>query len=106
TAWIDNGYAYRSFAWTIANGVLDGPANGSYVSFHQTGPNPVQLSVTATDYSGCTAAQTTSIPLRTANAPTISQSGALCPNGTSTMASVNNAYAYSTFSWSILNGAF
>src|SRR5206468_1991117 len=97
---------YAGFSWSIANGTISGPANGAYVSYVATTANPVHLSVVVSDFNGCTGTQSVDVPIRTIPAPSIAQSGAPCPHGTSTMASVDNANSYNTFSWSIINGAF
>jgi sugar lactone lactonase YvrE len=98
---------YSQIVWSIANGAFDSPATGGGVSFHATSTDAVQLTVTVTDYSGCTASSSTTVPTRTIAAPPISAPPSVCPNGMRAPASIEpSTTQYSQIVWSIVNGAF
>ncbi|MBX7222274.1 MAG: NHL repeat-containing protein [Blastocatellia bacterium] len=94
-----------SYAWTIANGTITGPANGQNITYTAGPSGAVQLGLTVTGVGNCAASNSTNVtindvPVATLTAPT----GPLCIGSTGNLASIPDAGVGATYNWTITNG--
>ncbi|HYC90945.1 MAG TPA: hypothetical protein VEO54_17130, partial [Thermoanaerobaculia bacterium] len=105
TASIDNAANYATVAWTIQDGVIDGPADGPTVSFHSTSGVAPTLTATVTSPSGCpTAPASAQAPIQTAAVPQLATTPSFCNTGQWLMAQVMNPEQFSSLVFSVANG--
>jgi len=107
TATVTDASRFTTFQWSITNGTFTGPTNGSTVSYIATSSSTVNLLLTVYDSGGCTTSVGIPIPIRTLPVPTVNVTPVdVCPNGAPGSATVSNTSDYTTYAWTITNGAF
>ncbi|HEX8153955.1 MAG TPA: hypothetical protein VF698_12550, partial [Thermoanaerobaculia bacterium] len=102
-----------SLQWSIANGTFALPGNpttasGSSVRYHASSLAPVQLTLAATDANGCTATESTSIPVSSEALVISLGQPSICSwaPGTAALEPPSGGGAWSMVSWSIQGGTF
>ena len=104
TASVDHAANYTSVAWSIQNGVIDGPANGPTVTFHATSSDPVVLTAAVTSANGCSGSGSTQVTPRTPTIPAISASPvSFCSTGSRGSAQVTNGPFAAPLEWRLTN---
>ncbi|HJQ38544.1 MAG TPA: hypothetical protein VKB93_15505, partial [Thermoanaerobaculia bacterium] len=97
-------WAWSSYAWTVTNATLVGPANEQYVNFTASQPGTVTLSLTVTDNQGCSFSESRNVQISPTGVPVdIHSNRRVCPNGLQTVAAYSNV-PNATYQWSISNG--
>ena len=96
-------YWYTSIAWTVLNATIEPGSGGDTIYFRSTGAGPVHISVQATDYMGCFAPNSVSIPLGDYPTPEIwVSSPTMCPGGGSGAQTAGDLWT--NYQWSVTNG--
>ncbi|HET7433613.1 MAG TPA: hypothetical protein VFN10_02750, partial [Thermoanaerobaculia bacterium] len=100
---VNNPSQYATYWWSITNGSIPGPQNGATVQFYAGASGNTTLSLTVTDAQGCSAFQSTTIPVSAVTGPTITAPPQVCTYTTNT-ASASGGFV--SYQWSIENGYF
>ena len=94
--------ATGTLLWTAVNGTITGANNQSMVNFTAGSTDPVTLTLTVTNASGCSATSSVVVPLRTLAPPAISLDNPnVCPGGGDFASAPAGLGSYS---WSITGG--
>jgi peptidoglycan/xylan/chitin deacetylase (PgdA/CDA1 family) len=94
-----------SYDWAISgNGTIVGPSNGQAVSISAGATGSFSLTVTLTDDAGCASTCTKPVSVNPSPDATIAASSSVCENSTANTASVPDAGAGATYTWTIGNG--
>jgi len=94
--------ASGTLLWTAVNGTITGANNQSMVHFTAGSTDPVTLTLTVTNASGCSATSSVVVPLSTPTPPAISlDSSNVCPGGGDF---ANAPAGFTSYSWSINGG--
>ena len=97
-------WSWSTYDWSIVNGTIEGPANSNYISF-TAGTEPVTLSLTATDGSGCSYSESVTVQITDQVTVDIFSNNTVCPNAIETAVVMSpNSYSFTNYAWSIENG--
>ncbi|HEV7923516.1 MAG TPA: hypothetical protein VGR02_22250, partial [Thermoanaerobaculia bacterium] len=98
-----SGVTWTAYAWSIANGVINGSSTGQTVDF-TAGPNGiVTLTAAVTDQNGCETTAMTAVSVYETTPPAIQAPPAVCA-GVRSSAQISYPPYYQSYSWSISGG--
>ncbi len=95
--------AGAAYTWQIGNGSITGGQGTPAITWSASSASPVTLSVSVTA-NGCTASATKDVTVTTSGSVTITAPDSVCANSTGNTASIPDAGAGATYSWTIQNG--
>jgi hypothetical protein len=94
-----------TYNWTITNGSITGGQNTRQITWSAGSTSPVTIRITITDANGCSCTNTgVNVTVNPLPVCTITAPSSVCANSVGNTASVPNAGAGATYTWTISNG--